>query len=282
MAVQFIIDSASDILPGEARELCLIHLPLPVLFGEETYRDAVDLTHEGFYEKLVENDVLPTTSQIPPGEFAAAYEKVVEAGDEAVVITLSGKLSGTYQSAVIAAEGYKDRIFVVDSENVTIGERILVQLGLVLRNQGLSAREIAARLDEEKKNIRLLALLDTLEYLKKGGRISAATAFAGGLLSIKPVIAVEDGLVAMKGKARGSKQGNNLLRQLVEECGGIDFQKPFALAYSGLSDKLLQKYIDDSGELWQGMAEFLPISTVGCTIGTHAGPGAVAVAFFAN
>lgn len=282
MAVQFIIDSASDILPGEARELGLIHLPLTVLFGEEAYRDAVDLTHEGFYEKLVENDVLPTTSQIPPGEFAAAYEKVVEAGDEAVVITLSGKLSGTHQSAAIAAEGYEDRIFVVDSENVTIGERILVQLGLVLRNQGLSAREIAARLDEEKKNIRLLALLDTLEYLKKGGRISAATAFAGGLLSIKPVIAVEDGLVAMKGKARGSKQGNNLLRQLVEECGGIDFQKPFALAYSGLSDKLLQKYIDDSGELWQGMAEFLPISTVGCTIGTHAGPGAVAVAFFAK
>ena len=282
MAVQFIIDSASDILPEEARELGLIHLPLTVLFGEETYRDAVDLTHEGFYEKLVESDVLPTTSQIPPGEFAAAYEKVVEAGDEAVVITLSGKLSGTHQSAVIAAEGYEDRIFVVDSENVTIGERILVQLGLVLRNQGLSAREIAARLDEEKKNIRLLALLDTLEYLKKGGRISAATAFAGGLLSIKPVIAVEDGLVAMKGKARGSKQGNNLLRQLVEECGGIDFQKPFALAYSGLSDKLLQKYIDDSGELWQGMAEFLPISTVGCTIGTHAGPGAVAVAFFAK
>ncbi|MBR5791595.1 MAG: DegV family protein [Ruminiclostridium sp.] len=282
MAVQFIIDSASDILPEEARELGLIHLPLTVLFGEEAYRDAVDLTHEGFYEKLVENDVLPTTSQIPPGDFAAAYEKVVEAGDEAVVITLSGKLSGTHQSAVIAAEGYEDRIFVVDSENVTIGERILVQLGLVLRNQGLSAREIAARLDEEKKNIRLLALLDTLEYLKKGGRISAATAFAGGLLSIKPVIAVEDGLVAMKGKARGSKQGNNLLRQLVEECGGIDFQKPFALAYSGLSDKLLQKYIDDSGELWQGMAEFLPISTVGCTIGTHAGPGAVAVAFFAK
>lgn len=282
MAVQFIIDSASDILPKEAQELGLIHLPLTVLFGEESYRDAVDLTHEGFYEKLVESDVLPTTSQIPPGDFAAAYEKVVEAGDEAVVITLSGKLSGTHQSAVIAAEGYEDRIFVVDSENVTIGERILLQLGLVLRNQGLSAREIAARLDEEKKNIRLLALLDTLEYLKKGGRISAATAFAGGLLSIKPVIAVEDGLVAMKGKARGSKQGNNLLRQLVEECGGIDFQKPFALAYSGLSDKLLQKYIADSGELWQGMAEFLPISTVGCTIGTHAGPGAVAVAFFAK
>ena len=280
MAIQFIIDSASDILPCEARELGLVHLPLTVLFGEDSYRDAVDLTHEGFYEKLVESDVLPTTSQISPGAFAAVYEKVAAAGDEAVVITLSSKLSGTHQSAVIAAEGYEDRIFVVDSENVCVGERILVQLGLVLRDRGLSALGIAARLEEEKKNIRLLALLDTLEYLKKGGRISAATAFAGGLLSIKPVIAVEDGQVAMKGKARGSKQGNNLLRQLVEECGGIDFAKPFALAYSGLSDKLLQKYIDDSGELWQGMAEFLPITTVGCTIGTHAGPGAVAVAFF--
>ena len=282
MAIQFIIDSASDILPHEAQALGLVHLPLTVQFGEDSYRDAVDLTHEGFYEKLVESDVLPTTSQIPPGAFAAAYEKVAEAGDEAVVITLSGKLSGTWQSACIAAEGYEDRIFVVDSENVCVGERILVQRGLELREQGLSAREIAARLEEEKKNVRLLALLDTLEYLKKGGRISAATAFAGGLLSIKPVIAVEDGLVAMKGKARGSKQGNNLLRQLVEECGGIDFEKPFALAYSGLSDKLLQKYIADSGELWQDKTEALPITTVGCTIGTHAGPGAVAVAFFTN
>ena len=282
MAIQFIIDSASDLLPQEAQVMGITHLPLTVLFGEESYRDAIDLTHEGFYEKLVENDVLPTTSQIPPGDFAAAFERVAAVGDTAVVITLSGKLSGTWQSAVIAAEGYEDRIFVVDSENVTVGERILLQRGLALRDQGLSAQEIAVKLDEEKKNIRLLALLDTLEYLKKGGRISAATAFAGGLLSIKPVIAVEDGLVSMKGKARGSKQGNNLLRQLVQECGGIDFEKPYALAYSGLSDKLLQKYIADSAELWQGKAESLPIHTVGCIIGTHAGPGAVAVAFFAN
>lgn len=282
MAIQFIIDSASDILPQEAQALGVTHLPLTVQFGADSYRDAVDLTHQAFYEKLVESDLLPTTSQISPGDFAAAYERVTAAGDTAVVITLSSKLSGTWQSAVIAAEGYEDRVFVVDSENVCIGERILVQMGLALRDRGLSAREIAARLDQEKKSIRLLALLDTLEYLKKGGRISAATALAGGLLSIKPVIAVEEGQVAMKGKARGSKQGNNLLRQLVADCGGIDFQKPFALAYSGLSDKLLQKYIADSGELWQGMAEFLPITTVGCTIGTHVGPGAVAVAFFAK
>ncbi|MBQ5584149.1 MAG: DegV family EDD domain-containing protein, partial [Ruminiclostridium sp.] len=136
MAVQFIIDSASDILPGEAQELGLIHLPLTVLFGEETYRDAVDLTHEGFYEKLVENDVLPTTSQISPGDFSAAYEKVVESGDEAVVITLSGKLSGTWQNAVNAAEEFPGRVFVVDGRNVTITSAVLAQYGLQLLDEG--------------------------------------------------------------------------------------------------------------------------------------------------
>lgn len=282
MAIRFIVDSAADIIPSEAEELGLIHLPLKVLFGDEEFADAVDLSHQEFYEKLVESDILPTTSQIPPADFMDVYEKVVEAGDTAVVITISSKLSGTYQSAMIAAEDYEGKVFVVDSENACIGERILVLRGLELAKQGMSAEQIAAILDEEKKKIRLMALLDTLEYLKKGGRISAATAFAGNLLSIKPVIGVEDGLVSQLGKARGSKQGNNLLRELISNCGGINFDKPYCLAYSGLSDKLLQKYIADSAELWQGQTENLPVATVGCVIGTHVGPGAVAVAFFEN
>ena len=282
MAVRFIIDSASDIVPAEAEALGLIHIPMKVIFGEEEYSDSVDLTHREFYEKLIENDEIPTTSQINPGVFMSAYQKVADDGDTAVVITLSGKLSGTYQSAMIALDGFEDKIFVVDSESVCVGERILIQLGLKLRDQGLSAAEIAAELDLQKKHVRVLALLDTLEYLKKGGRISAAVAFAGNLLSIKPVIAIENGEVSLVGKARGSKKGNNLLRELITNCGGINFDKPFALAYSGLSDRLLQKYIEDSSEIWSSHAETLPISTVGCTIGTHAGPGAVAVAFFEN
>lgn len=282
MAVRFIIDSASDIVPAEAEALGLIHIPMKVIFGEEEYSDSVDLTHREFYEKLIENDEIPTTSQINPGVFMSAYQNVVDNGDTAVVITLSGKLSGTYQSAMIALDGFEDKIFVVDSESVCVGERILIQLGLKLRDQGLSAAEIAAELDLQKKHVRVLALLDTLEYLKKGGRISAAVAFAGNLLSIKPVIAIENGEVSLVGKARGSKKGNNLLRELITNCGGINFDKPFALAYSGLSDRFLQKYIEDSSEIWSSHAETLPISTVGCTIGTHAGPGAVAVAFFEN
>lgn len=280
MAVQFIIDSAADIIPSEAEKLGIIHLPLKVIFGNEEYFDAVNLSHKEFYEKLIESDALPGTSQIPPIEFQEVFEKVVSAGDTAVVITIASGLSGTYQSAKIAAEDFSDKIFVVDSENACIGERILILRGLELKNEGLNAEEIAKKLDEEKKKIRLLALLDTLEYLKKGGRISSATALAGTLLSIKPVISVENGKVVIAGKARGSKQGNNLLRELIEKCGGISFDKPYCLAYSGLSDELLLKYIDDSSELWKGYTDNLPVVTVGCTIGTHVGPGAVAVAFF--
>ena len=282
MAVRFIVDSAADIKPAEAKDLGIIHIPLKVMFGDVEYRDAVDLSHREFYEKLIESDTLPTTSQITPAEFADVYEEVVATGDTAVVITLSSKLSGTCQSAMIAAQDYEGKIFVVDSEHVSLSERILVLRGLELAKEGLEAKDITLRLDIEKKNIKLLALLDTLEYLKKGGRISSAVAFAGGLLNIKPVITVEEGVVEMVGKARGSKQGNNLLRELVQKSGGVDFNKPYCLAYSGLSDSLLQKYINDSAELWQESTDKLPIATVGCTIGTHAGPGAVAVAFFAK
>lgn len=282
MAVRFIVDSGADILPAECEKLGIVHLPLKVYFGETEYADAVDLSHREFYEKLVESDTIPTTSQIGPGEFADAMEQIVSAGDTAVVVTISGKLSGTYQSAVIAASEYPDRVFVVDSENVSLGMRILVQYGLSLLEKGYTAQQIAAELDMQKKHIQIIALLDTLEYLKKGGRISSAVALAGSLLSIKPVISAQEGEIIMVGKARGSRQGNNLLRQLVEKSGGINFEKPFCLAYSGLSDVLLQKYIADSAELWQGKTDALPIATIGCTIGTHAGPGAVALAFFEN
>ena len=280
--VKIIIDSAADILPSECQALGIRHLPLKVFFGQKEYRDAVDMSHKEFYEKLVESDELPTTSQISPAEFADAMEEVVSAGDEALVITLSSRLSGTYQSAMIAAADFEGKVFVVDSLNVSLGMRLLVQRGITLAEQGLSAAEIARQLDEEKQKIRVLALVDTLEYLKKGGRIGAATALAGSLLSIKPVIALEDGAVVMVGKARGSKQGNNLLRQLVEKCGGIDFDRPFCVAYSGLTDTMMNKYIIDSAELYRGHENQLQTASIGCAIGTHAGPGAVAVAFYQN
>ena len=134
----------------------------------------------------------------------------------------------------------------------------------------------------KKEYICLIAMLDTLEYLKKGGRISAAVAFAGGLLNIKPVVNVKDGVINMLGKARGSKQGNNLLVQEIEKTGGIDFDLPILLGYSGLSDALLKKYIPDSAPLWENGIDTLRYTSIGSVVGTHAGPGAVAAAFFAK
>ena len=278
MKVRIITDSAAD-LPAPFRPEVTV-LPMAITFGEEQYLDGVDLTHRQFYEKLIEGEVLPTTSQINPAQFEGAFRQAVDAGESVVAILLSSKLSGTCQSARIAAEEFPGRVFVVDSENATIGEQILVLRALSLADQGLDAAAVAQRLEAEKQDIRLVALLDTLEYLKRGGRISPSVALVGGLLSVKPVVAVERGEVVMLGKARGSKNGNNLLVQEIRKTSGVDFDRPYLLGYTGLEDSLLQKYIADSAALWTEHTDALPIGTIGGTIGTHVGPGAVAVAFF--
>ena len=278
--MKIIIDSTVD-LPSAIKDRFLT-VPLTVHFGDEEYIDGITLDHKTFYEKLIESDVLPTTSQASPATFAKIFDEVVASGEEAVCITVSSKLSGTYQSACIAAEEYKDKIFVVDSRSAAIGSGILAELALKAMDEGMGAKELAAYLEKEKEKIIVIAMLDTLEYLKKGGRISKTVAFAGGLLSIKPVVSIEDGEIKILGKARGSKQGNNLLVQEIHKAGGVDFSKPVLLGYTGLSDLLLKKYIEDSSALWQNSLEDLRSTIIGSVIGTHAGPGAVAAAFFRN
>ena len=279
MNTRIIVDSTADLMPEFK---CRVHtVPLTVRFGDEEYIDGVTIDHKTFYEKLIESDVLPTTSQATPDAFIKEFEKAKEAGEAAVVITLASKFSGTYQSATIAAAEYEN-IYVVDSGSATMGSGILVELAFKLLDEGKNAEEIAAILEEQKKKIIIVALVDTLEYLKKGGRISKAVAFAGGVLNIKPVLSVIDGEINMLGKARGSKMGNNLLVQEIDKAGGMDFNKPVLLGYSGISDALLKKYIEDSRHIWEGNLQEVRYTTVGSVIGTHAGPGAVVVAFFKN
>lgn len=278
MKIRIITDSASDILAPHRPEITV--LPMTITFGSEQFLDGIDLTHHQFYERLIEGEDLPTTSQISPTQFEDAFRHAVEAGESVVAIVLSSRLSGTWQNACIAAEEFPGQVFVVDSKNATIGERILVERAVQLMDQGLEAKDIAARLEQEKKDVCLVALLDTLEYVKRGGRVSASVALVGGLLSIKPVVGVKDGEVVILGKARGSKNGNNLLVQDIQKAGGVDFSRPYKLGYAGLDDGLLRKYIADSQALWAEHVDELPLGTVGGTIGTHVGPGSIAVAFF--
>lgn len=277
--IRILSDSCSDIVDNQREDLII--LPITIAFGSEEFRDGVNLTHKEFYERLIESDELPVTSQISPAVFEEAYAAAARQGDEVIVITISSKLSGTYQSANIGAEDYWENVYIVDSENASLGERILVEYALRLKDQGLSAKQIVKKLEKEKKNIRLIALLDTLEYLKKGGRISKAAAAAGSLLAIKPVIAVQGGEVVVLGKARGSKQGNNLLAEEIRRANGINYEMPFILAYAGLTDVVIQKYIDDHENLWKGIVERPVPASVGGAIGTHIGPGAIGIAFFA-
>lgn len=282
MAVRIITDSGSDCLQGDHPNLDV--LPLSIAFGETTYSADVDLSRERFYELLVEGDDFPTTGQVNPYAFSQAIARAQEAGDDVVIMALSGKLSGTYQSAVTAAAEASDatEVHVVDTKSVTVGEHILIDYALRLVDEGRSAAEVADAVEAAVDRACVVALLDTLEYLKRGGRISAAAGTLGEMLSIKPVITIDDGEVAILGKARGSKNGRNLLRQQVEGAGGIDFDMPAMVGYSGLSDKLLRKYLEDSRVLWEHgiAAEDIPTIMVGATIGTHVGPGAIAVAFF--
>ena len=279
MALRILVDSTFDFTPEQLELTGIEVVRLHVNFGGEDFVDGVDITPEGFYERLIESDALPTTSQAAPADFAEAFERLTANGDELVCLTISSKLSGTYQSAMIAAADFEGRVRVVDTLNVALGAQILARYALRLASGRRGMDEVADELERVKGRVHIIALLDTLEYLKRGGRISAAAAAVGGVFSIKPVITVRDGAVAVIGKARGSKNGENLLSQLIEKHG-VDFTMPYVLGYTGLSDALLQKYKADSARLWVGYAKDLPVSIVGSVVGTHAGPGAIAVAFF--
>ena len=278
MSLKIVLDSTSDLVPELLGKFEIV--PLTVNFGEEEFVDGGTITREEFYAKLIESDVIPTTSQATPEAFERVFKKLVENGDEVLCITVASNLSGTYQSARIAAEEFPGKVRVIDSKSVAIGSAILAEFALSLLEKGVSAEEIEKELIEKREDIIIVALIDTLEYLKKGGRLSKTAAFAGSLLNIKPVVSVEDGKINVLGKARGSKQGNNFLIKEIEKAGGVDFSMPLLLGYTGHDPYMLEKYKEDSRFIWEGKVENLRETCIGSVIGTHVGPGAIAVAFF--
>ena len=278
--IRIISDSTCDLTQEQAKALGIEVIPMHVRFGEKEYLDGIDLSAAEFYAKLVETDVFPKTSQVTPFEFEQVIAREVECGNEVLVLTVSSKVSGCYQSAVYAACEYGDKVRVIDTESVSMGIQLLIHRAQDLIREGRSLHEIGDVLDIEKKRVRFVALLNTLEYLKKGGRLSSAKATAGKLLGLKPVICQQGGEVAVLGTARGSKSGANVLRKYTED-NNIDLNMPFGLVYSGFSDALLQKYITDSAYLYAGKdpTDF-KISILGACIGTYAGPDAIGAAYF--
>lgn len=280
MKIKIVADSGCDITQAEAQEKGIRVVPLKTTFGDIEYADGVDITSEQFYEMLVEGDNFPHTSQVSPFEFETVFGEELEGCDHIFCITLSSRLSGCYQSALIAASEYEGKVTVFDSESVSLGMRNLIDYALQLLEKSDDPEEILTEMTAVKDKTVVVALMDTLEYLKKGGRISAAAAMAGTVLSIKPVITLKNGEIVVIGKARGSKNGNNLLTECVKAKGEIDYDKPYCLAYSGMSDHLLRKYLHDNIDRYEVNEEDMPIHIIGATIGVHAGPGAVAAAFF--
>ena len=276
--IRIVTDSTAD-LPKEIRKRVTV-VPLIISFSGEQFIDGLDISKQEFYERLVECTELHTTSQPSPLSFEGVFRDAKKKRDKVICITLSSSLSGTYQSAKIAMDGYEDTVYLIDGKSAAIGTGILVEMALKMVDEGATAEKIVEKITAERENICVIAMLDTLEYLKKGGRISKLSAFAGGILSIKPVICIKNGEIEFLGKARGSKNGNNLLVKEIEKAGGVDFTKPLLLGYTGLTDTLLLKYINDSSFLWSDHLDELRTVLVGSVIGTHIGPGGIAVAFF--
>ncbi len=278
MNIKVMVDSATDFTEQQAKDLGLLFVPISVTFDGEEYLDGVNLFATEFYKKLANCSSMPQTSLINEYRWSEAFEEATKDGSELIVITISSKLSGTYQAAVNASKNFDGKVFVVDSMNAACGEGILAKYALLLRNEGKTTQEICAKLNEKKKDICVYAVIDTLKYLKKGGRISTATAIIGTTLSIKPIVGVIDGEVKMIGKAMGNKKGNLTLNEIIQDNGGIDFNMPWCYLWSGTDKSNIEKYIKDSKHLIE--EKEYSLSVLGSTIGTHVGAGAVGLAFF--
>lgn len=277
MSIKIITDSASDISPAEGERLGVAIIPMRVTIDGREYLDGVDLTAREFYSLLASSKELPRTAQPPTEDFKGAYE-ACSPGDDIIVITISSALSGTMQAASIAASETEDRrIHIVDSQNAVVGERLLVMRAVQLREMGMTACEIVEALERERQEIVLLAVVDTLTYLHKGGRLSKAQAVAGGLLGIKPIVTVKDGALAVLGKERGKGRAFKFLRDTAVGLGPVDKSRPYALAFTKDEDFLIE-FRAAMGE------EYAPADAVcdsiGSAVGTHVGPGAVALAYF--
>lgn len=277
MKTRIITDSTADIPKVLVEKYGIIVLPLTVHFGSEEYRDGVDITQEEFYKKLAVSTSLPTTSQVAPSSFISIYKDELEKGNNIISIHISSELSGTYQSAVIAREYLKDdRVFVIDSRSATIACGMSVIKAAELAEEGMECEKIVKEIEEYKKKIRLLIAVDTLKYLKMGGRLSGTQAFIGDMLNIKPLLTVEDGKVIMMDKLRGTKKVLNRIVDIISING--ENRPGQVMGLGNAMNPAAKEEIKDMITSLLGDVDFIE-TEVGSVIATHVGPGAFGVVF---
>jgi DegV family protein with EDD domain len=278
--VRIITDSAADFEPRELEQLNIACIPLKVMFGDAEYEENISLSKDRFYELLLANEDLPKTSQASPQILMDLFEEAHESGDGAIYITLSSALSGTYQNAVMTGNllGYED-CHVLDSRSATGGQRLLVQHAAKLRDEGKTAGEIIAALEDLRSRITLFACIDTLEYLYKGGRISQTVYKLGTLANIKPIITVErDGSIGIPAKAMGMRKG---IDYQCKQAAAIaaDPAFPFYVMYTNRREvaRDLAKKLETAGIT----ADDDHTIQVGAAIGSHIGPDACGLVYVA-
>ncbi len=280
MAIRILVDSTSDILPAEATELNVIVVPLKTVFGDVSFRENIDISHGEFFEKLATVKDLPTTSQPTPADFLPHFEAAKEAGDDVICLMLAGTLSGTLQSAEIAKGMCEyDRIFIVDTLSAIIGTRLLVNLAMEMRAANNTAEEIVEAVEEAKGRIELFAMVDTLEYLHKGGRLSKTSKILGGFLKMKPLITLKDGQLQVLGKARGVDAAMDTLLELIGDTPDVDKSVPVVYGYT-LNDTQCAAFREKADTKY-GFENTIMYS-VGSVIGTHIGPHAFVIGYLKN
>lgn len=277
--VRIITDSTCDLPQSFAKQMGIDILPLTVLFGDQGYLDGIEISTEEFYQKLAQNSNLPTTSQINPDGFEPLFKQYIDAGDEIVGIFLSSHLSGTCQSAHIAKQTIgSDDIHIIDSLTVSFGMALLIRHALSLRDQGKNAQEITDAILAMIPKTKLFAMVDTLKYLKMGGRLSTMQAVMGGMLGIKPIVAIEDGKVISFGKARGTNGAFEVLQQLLKQFPpnkAYPISFGHAQAPQGLQN--LMDFLAQDFELGE-----VETCEIGSVVGTHGGPGCIGFAYIAK
>ncbi len=276
--IRIITDSTSDIGLDYAKELNIEIVPLKVIFNTAEYKDRIDLQPEKFYELLENCDALPTTSQPAPQDFMDFFEDAKQKKDSVILITLSSGLSGTYQNACMAKDlvEYED-IHIIDSLSATQALRLIVEKAVSLRDKGFSAEEIVKEIENYKTRVKIYGIVDTLEFLFKGGRLSRTSATVGSVLKLKPIIGFkEKGKLDVFGKARGTQKATDKLIDLIKQGNEIDLDEPVCIAYTGNNtsiEKFENKLKDELG------IKNVKHGVVGKVIGTHAGPGACLITY---